>query len=933
MKKLFLFSLLALLFISVISAITFQNIFPTTNPFITNQSTVNLSYGIHAEDGLSSITHSWNGSNTTIFNSEVLSFWSFDNNSKLGEVNNVVDNMNIHNGTINSALWVSSGKYGGAFNFTGQRTSNITVPHYGLLNVNLNTSEQLPHSYSLWFKTDNTSQTQYLISLGTTNRWQFRLTLNGTGSPSFTYYENNGDVVCQDNAFYANLRDNNWHNIVVTMNITGLYCKIYVDSVPKSSSLRYMTHNLTSLNYTDPLIIGGGRQDSGASFVGLIDDVIIFSNRTLSANEISYLYNLSIRKSNSTFYEYNISNLNSTSVYGMSSFLCGENTTGDEFCTSTFLIRNKHDINVNFSNSLKTIPDSFYGVNYQTGQGLYSGDEEDSDKDCTNDRDVNYLFNRNSFLSSGLKSFRWTIYLENSVYENLSTFYMTEDRELIKWAYDNNLTVQLIASRMPLWLANTSSPYCTQFYNCPAKDGNYTKYGNAVLAYLNDVTNNGEYISAIDSIEVFNEPDIEFLDNISNDNETMALEYVDMFNETYNVLNASYPELTIYGLSSTSTVTYPSFVNTFLSNLSTLINNTENIGLSLHSYWRYLYAYPSKVQNETSYLLSRCSTYNINCTKISISEWNMNIDDHISFTNTHAGGNARTFTDILNLPNEINMYLYKWGASTNNASCQSNYNFSMYEGITPTYSNIYNVTKNFAHLCPAGASVYVTSNDDSTIKQVSCKKGNMYSLIVINTDTNPKNITLNMSLTNGSVWYPYKTLKNYNGYETYSITSGGISQLGILDSYGIFYLTSGIENQTALFNFDENTGDTLYDKLGITASGTKSGGTWKNDGVLLTLTNAVDYTINVLSGLFSIVNTDYVYSYITATWKEGYTTNTITGLKGNLSAGVDKISTKVPVLFLVLIIAVIMGVLALLVIAFSALMKKSSGFGFLKGGI
>ena len=42
------------------------------------------------------------------------------------------------------------------------------------------------------------------------------------------------------------------------------------------------------------------------------------------------------------------------------------------------------------------------------------------------------------------------------------------------------------------------------------------------------------------------------------------------------------------------------------------------------------------------------------------------------------------------------------------------------------YEITYNVTKNFAHLCPAGATVYVTSNDDDSIKQVSCRKNNLY---------------------------------------------------------------------------------------------------------------------------------------------------------------------------------------------------------------
>jgi hypothetical protein len=137
----------------------------------------------------------------------------------------------------------------------------------------------------------------------------------------------------------------------------------------------------------------------------------------------------------------------------------------------------------------------------------------------------------------------------------------------------------------------------------------------------------------------------------------------------------------------------------------------------------------------------------------------------------------------------------------------------------------------------------------------------------------------------------------------------------------------------AYYSMNENSGATTYDSSGNGNNGTISGATWQNDGVLVSLTNGVDYSVEPYTGIFTILNPVYQYSYIMTSWVQGTIINTYGNMKNNFTAGVDKVSAKIPILFLVLIVVVIMGVIALLVAAFSALMKKSSGFGFLKGGI
>jgi hypothetical protein len=210
----------------------------------------------------------------------------------------------------------------------------------------------------------------------------------------------------------------------------------------------------------------------------------------------------------------------------------------------------------------------------------------------------------------------------------------------------------------------------------------------------------------------------------------------------------------------------------------------------------------------------------------------------------------------------------------------------------------------------------------------------MYSLIVINTDTNAKNITLNLSLTNGSVFYPYNKIQNYETGALLNVGTDGIVQLGVLDSYETLYLYSATSDTKLLsnrFKLDEYNGNTVYDAMYNTSNGTRSGADWETDGIWNTLNGISHYTFNAVTGLFTILTSDNLFSYMALSWSE----SSISMMRTNFTAGIDNVSSKVPVLFLILIIVVILSVLAVLTIVFYALMNKvnSSSLGFLKGGI
>ena len=118
---------------------------------------------------------------------------------------------------------------------------------------------------------------------------------------------------------------------------------------------------------------------------------------------------------------------------------------------------------------------------------------------------------------------------------------------------------------------------------------------------------------------------------------------------------------------------------------------------------------------------------------------------------------------------------------------------------------------------------------------------------------------------------------------TTSAVFKGISSLSNFDSTNKAYLWDNQDQKTYLFdddsspllqyNLNENNGTTAHDTSGNSNDGTIIGATWVTDGILVTLTAITDYTINPTTGLFTIVNDDYSWSWMNATWSyDVYTT-------------------------------------------------------------
>lgn len=115
-------------------------------------------------------------------------------------------------------------------------------------------------------------------------------------------------------------------------------------------------------------------------------------------------------------------------------------------------------------------------------------------------------------------------------------------------------------------------------------------------------------------------------------------------------------------------------------------------------------------------------------------------------------------------------------------------------------------------------------------------------------------------------------------------------------------------NLTIRLKLDENSTTTAHDVSANENHATLINSTWGNDGVLVTLTEDTDYTLNTATGLFTIINYDYSwtgiytdYNYESTSQETGYLT--LSGLINGLSGGTGWIAIIIIIGFVIVIIS------------------------------
>ncbi len=833
-KKMGIIALLVLCVVFVL-AITITDVLPigTTAENLSIEIEYNFS-----DTNVNQIKFNFNGTNTTLYDDSVVLFMNFDNRSALGENDTHVTDLSKYgnNGTVIGGVnifWTPDGKYGGAFNWTPTFGSSINVDDSDSLDL-----EEFA-TISAWVNPESFVDTPRILSKS--SAYSFYVTTGG-----FLGVELQGlSGGAVQSLTKINL--NEWSHVALVYNSTHIL--IYINGTLDKTEAQ--TGNIT-ITATD-LVIG---TEGGNRWKGRLDNIII-SNESSSSAKISELYISAITKYDEDDWSfYTNQTLESLESYNYS--LCIDNST-EEVCSDTRTITNvpkTATVTSNFSNQIGNIRSDFYGT--QAFNDDFYSEGLLFDNSCAREVPNNFTLQREKFLDANFKVLRWEI--DISIIDpdfSISTNY-DEAIEIVEWASDNNVTVNIIVLGTPEWLANKTSGYCTSNWKSCTSTNN-TKFGLAVVAAIDNITNNGIHSDLI-QIEVWNEPyGSQWLNNLSQDNQIKATEYVKMYNSTYDAVKSAYPNMKVGGADSLfSADTSINLTTTFISNLTNASGFSKWDMIHLHQYDFGIF----DLENAVPQLLAICDTYGANCSHIYLSEWNLDVSYDFFRTQRNAMDVATSYSYILNnFPSNFTYGLWKFSSdSTTNNSCDVFFNLSITNSFTGETYPGYNVTKALSISHSGGSTVYNSTTTQSAVKTISSMNGNEFYITVINTDTEARNITVD---TDGIL----TKLFNLETGEEFS-SDTGVFTVGVMDSFEILYLGyQGIEGGlVARLNLNENSGTTAHDVSGNSNDGIITGALWFTDGILITLTAVTDYTINAATGLFTIANTDYTWAELLVTW-------------------------------------------------------------------
>lgn len=764
-------------------------IYDFNNNVTTSNLSQILSYNISTgNQGLSSAKLSWDNVNYSFYDPSLVLFMNFDNRSALGENDTFVADLSQYsnNGTVvgyPNVTWTPNGKYGGAFNFSGL-LGYIQITNTASLQTNAN------FSISFWMNVPNQNmdfvhkwgggllRAWDIYSLSST-KIQFKVA-NGTSS---------GTLLTSN----AVVKDNTWHYVTFTSNDTSV--AVYSDGAFDKSTTHGLTGNIVGIGNSTANIIFGQALDS-TNLNGSIDNFVIY-NRTLSTSEIAELYKISNTKYNSQNWSFQTTQtlnatLNSTiPTYNYNYYFCASNSSGSENCSTQKTIIQTiptSTITANFTILVGNVRSDFYGV--QATNWFGSSRLVDANGDGIAEVPSNLSWHQTTFLNSKMQNIFIgasidTLYSNQTVRTNGVNFTgnMTEAINTVQFAAQNGKTVMVLIGYMPSWLADNSTGLCSNYIYCiPA---NYTIWQNIVADYLNRLTQNGLYNYTVSTV-IWNEPSSSFFLGKAASDSVRSGYYNTLWNSSYQKINSVYPNMTIGGGATDETMSL--ILNQWILNFSYLPNITP----VFHRYKKTADGntdYGTLLNTNVNYILANCTSVSANCNHIVLAEWNTFNSSIQNDTNTlpYSKEVATAYVSMLNnFPSNISLDLFYWSDSYHYGQYGSYYprifNSVSEPQLDNTYYPPYNVTKSFGTYCPAGkGQVYQSSSDDNTIKTVTCKDGNKFNVIVINTDTNSKNLSLNGLPT------AITSLGDSNG-NSYSVDGSGNVNLGIRDSYDILYL-------------------------------------------------------------------------------------------------------------------------------------------------
>jgi len=208
--------------------------------------------------------------NHSALTANTVAYWQFENNNATW----TADSTGKNNGTILGAV-LTNGMLGNAYEFDGMG-DYITISSATVSSTSFTTS--------LWFKGPIQTQFNRIIGLAPDNNGEniiYKYLSSGTlAQVDFEDGSNGHNTIISTDAVF----DESWHHLVMSNDGTTNGAKFYVDGL-----LQGTTNQTVSFDMTE--VVMGARTVTYDTYInGTIDEVMIF-NKSLSASEISTLYN------------------------------------------------------------------------------------------------------------------------------------------------------------------------------------------------------------------------------------------------------------------------------------------------------------------------------------------------------------------------------------------------------------------------------------------------------------------------------------------------------------------------------------------------------------------------------------------------------------------------------------------------------------------
>lgn len=487
-----------------------------------------------------------------------------------------------------------------------------------------------------------------------------------------------------------------------------------------------------------------------------------------------------------------------------------------------------------------------FGSNIKSFQFIGEDYYIDTNGDAVLDTLGNTTWHRQYALAAGMTTWRADMRLDKSAGVNTfngtngSLYNVRTARTAIEWMYANNMTLTLIADYMPFWLANVTSSCATNTQYC--NPTNYTTWGQLVVNYIKNVTNNNATLQSIITVEVWNEPYLFFHSNGTVADRVNG--YVPLYNHTYAAIKGNFTNMPVM----LSTIYTQSLGNSFsvgvLGNLTAAGYRTDCT--ATHEYAdTTLY---DQIENESNFV----SGYSNYSTCMALTEYNsFESNPQVNFSTSSRKWISDALINSVNYQRNFQQYQqYDWSDKakyTSNTTVFENFPHEYRIVSEPLLDNSiyypYIALKQLNTYHSYGkTNVNTTSNTSTVLSIASITGGNTMAVTLLNKNTG-KNVIL--TFTNTS----YTTLTDTSTGAVYSIT-GGVANVTIgADNISTFEATAPdtqAPNVTwnSPTNTTYNTGEININLTATDSYGNISAYWFSNGSVRLNLTPFSDWSGN-----------------------------------------------------------------------------------------